>query len=63
MQGFTIRDFEDDFPQAIQQLGQWLKEGKLTYEETVVEGFENTPQAFLDLFDGKNKGKMVVAVK
>lgn len=62
MQGFTIRDYESDFPGAIQQLGQWLKEGKLTYEETIVEGFDQTPQAFLDLFEGKNKGKMVVSI-
>lgn len=62
MQGFTIGDYGDRFPEGIQQLATWLKEGKLTYEETVIEGFENTPQAFLDLFEGKNKGKMVVKV-
>ena len=39
-----------------------LGEGKLTYKETIVEGFENTPQAFMDLFNGKNKGKMIVKV-
>ncbi|WP_373058289.1 NADP-dependent oxidoreductase [Zunongwangia sp. H14] len=62
MQGFTVRDYAEDFPDAIKQLAQWLKEGKLKYEETVVEGFEKIPQAFLDLFEGKNKGKMVVKV-
>ena len=62
MQGFTVRDFVKDFGPAINQLASWLKEGKLTYSETVVEGFDNIPQAFLDLFEGKNKGKMVVKV-
>ncbi|MGB8705524.1 MAG: NADP-dependent oxidoreductase [Gillisia sp.] len=62
MQGFTVRDFIKDFGPAINQLASWLKEGKLTYSETVVEGFDNIPQAFLDLFEGKNKGKMVVKV-
>ena len=60
MQGFVIFDYEDKHPDAIKQLAKWLKDGKLTYTETIKEGFENIPQAFLDLFDGKNKGKMVV---
>ena len=62
MQGFLIRDHAKDFGLAIRQLATWLQEGKLRYDETIVEGFENTPQAFLDLFEGKNQGKMVVKV-
>lgn len=62
MQGFTVGNYADRFPEAIQKLSGWLKEGKLNYEETIVEGFENIPQAFLDLFSGKNKGKMIVKV-
>ncbi|PTX44816.1 hypothetical protein C8P64_0798 [Christiangramia gaetbulicola] len=62
MQGFVISDFADKHPQGVQQLAKWLLEGKLTYTETVEEGFDNIPQAFLDLFEGKNKGKMVVKV-
>lgn len=60
MQGFIISNYADKFPEAMKQLSSWLAEGKLTYSETVVEGFENTPQAFLDLFEGKNEGKMIV---
>ncbi len=62
MQGFLVRDHAKEFGPATKQLAQWLTEGKLTYEETIVEGFENIPQAFLDLFEGKNKGKMVVKI-
>jgi len=62
MQGFIYNDFEAKFPEARQQLDQWLAEGKLKYTETVVEGFEQIPQAFLDLFEGRNKGKMVVRI-
>ncbi len=62
MQGFTVRDFVKDFGPAQKQLAQWMEEDKLTYMETVVEGFDNIPQAFIDLFDGKNKGKMIVVV-
>jgi len=60
MQGFVIFDLVDKHPQGIKQLTEWLLEEKLNYTETIREGFENIPQAFLDLFEGKNKGKMVV---
>ena len=62
MQGFIVGNYEDQFPGAVKQLAEWLSEGKLEYSETVMEGFDNIPQAFLDLFEGKNKGKMVVQV-
>ena len=62
MQGFIVSDFADKFPEGAKQLGQWLKEGKLFYEETVVEGFDAIPEAFIGLFTGKNKGKMIVKV-
>ncbi|WP_194851930.1 NADP-dependent oxidoreductase [Nonlabens antarcticus] len=62
MQGFIVSNYQEKFPEGIKQLGEWLKDGKLKYEETVVEGFDNIPQAFIDLFEGKNKGKMVVKV-
>mgnify|MGYP003113975403 FL=1 len=62
MQGFIVSNYSEKFPEAMKQLSTWLAEDKLTYTETTVEGFENTPQAFLDLFEGKNKGKMIVKV-
>ncbi|GAK92847.1 putative oxidoreductase YncB [Nonlabens ulvanivorans] len=62
MQGFIVRDFEENFPEGVQQLSAWLKDGELKHEETIVEGFDSIPQAFIDLFDGKNKGKMVVKI-
>ncbi|WP_338394668.1 NADP-dependent oxidoreductase [Fulvitalea axinellae] len=62
MQGFIVFDFAEHYPEALMQLATWLGEGKLTYEETVVEGFDKIPEAFLSLFSGKNKGKMLVKV-
>ena len=62
MQGFIVSNYAEKFPVAMKQLATWLGEGKLKYKETVVEGFEHTPQAFLDMMDGKNKGKMIVKV-
>ena len=62
MSGFIVSDFSEKFPAAIKQLANWLKEGKLTYAETIVNGFDNIPQAFIELFDGKNTGKMIVKI-
>lgn len=62
MQGFIVSNYVEKFPEAMKQLAIWLSEGKLTYSETIVKGFDNIPGAFIDLFDGKNKGKMVVEI-
>jgi len=62
MRGFIITDYFARFPEGIKQLGQWLAEGKLKYAESVVEGFENTPNAFIGLFTGENLGKQIVKV-
>lgn len=62
MQGFTVGNYADEFQVAATDLGKWLQEGKLKYEETIVEGFENTPEAFLGLFKGSNLGKQIVKV-
>ncbi|MTI30583.1 NADP-dependent oxidoreductase [Xanthovirga aplysinae] len=63
MKGFIVWDYADRVQEGIQHLAKWLGEGKLKYRETVMEGFDNIPQAFLDLFTGKNLGKMVVKVE
>jgi len=60
MKGYIISDFSDKFSAATAQLTSWLSDNKISFAETIVEGFENTPQAFIDLFEGKNKGKMIV---
>jgi NADPH-dependent curcumin reductase CurA len=62
MQGFIVSDFADKFPVAKKQLFDWLRDGKLTYHETIIKGFEQIPQAFLGLFEGNNEGKMIVKV-
>ncbi|WP_421384892.1 NADP-dependent oxidoreductase [Bacillus salacetis] len=62
MKGFVVNDYADRFKEGASQLGKWLAEGKLTYEETITEGFENVPEAFLGLFNGNNLGKQLVKV-
>ncbi len=60
MQGFIIGDYKNRFGEGIRQLSAWVKEGKLTFTETRIQGFEQLPLAMLGLFQGKNTGKMVV---
>lgn len=40
----------------------WIKNDKIKYRETVTQGFENIPKAFIGLFDGANKGKSFVQI-
>lgn len=62
MQGFIVSDYRSQFREASAQLISWVKEGKLTYKETVIEGLENAPNAFIGLFKGVNIGKQLVKV-
>jgi NADPH-dependent curcumin reductase CurA len=62
MKGFIVSNYAARFAEGGKQLAQWLTEGKLKYFETFVEGFENAPRAFLDLFAGTNLGKQLVKV-
>ncbi len=62
-EGFIITQFLDRFAEGIAQMAQWIKEGKIKYRETVIEGFENMPRAFIGLLQGDNTGKMVVAIR
>ena len=62
IRGFLIADFAARFPEGLAQLAAWLKQGKLTYAETIVEGFHRLPEAFIGLFEGQNEGKMIVKV-
>ena len=62
MKGFIISDYASRFAEGLTQLSRWVAEGQLKYAETIVEGFENTPKAFIGLFSGENLGKQIVKV-
>jgi NADPH-dependent curcumin reductase CurA len=62
MQGFIVSDYAARFGEGIKALAGWVKEDKISYEETVTEGFQNIPNAFLGLFRGENTGKQLVKV-
>jgi NADPH-dependent curcumin reductase CurA len=62
MKGFIITQYANRFAEGVTQLAQWFMSGKLKHAETIVEGFENTPQAFIGLFSGENLGKQIVKI-
>ena len=60
MQGFIVSDHIELYPEFIEQMSKWISEGKLKWRETIIEGIENAPTAFIGLFKGDNIGKMLV---
>jgi len=60
LKGFIVFDFQSRMGEFYRDMGQWLASGAVKSRETVVEGLEQTPQAFLGLFSGANTGKMLV---
>jgi NADPH:quinone reductase len=62
-EGFIVTQFAERYPEGIAQMAEWLKEGKLKYRETVIEGFENMPRALIGVLSGENTGKMIVAIR
>jgi NADPH-dependent curcumin reductase CurA len=62
VEGFIVLDYFERFPEAFNDLGKWLAEGKLQYRVDIVEGLENAPRAINRLFDGSNRGKLIVKV-
>jgi len=62
VEGFLVGDYQDRWGHALERLGGFIQRGALRYEETVTEGLENAPDAFLGLFEGENIGKQLVRV-
>jgi NADPH-dependent curcumin reductase CurA len=60
LRGFIVTDHAKRFPDFLREVGGWLREGRLKYPETVVEGIDSAPGAFIGLLRGENLGKMVV---
>ncbi len=60
MKGFIYTDYLPEMGDFYRDMGGWVASGQVKARETVREGIEATPQAFLDLFTGGNMGKMLV---
>jgi hypothetical protein len=62
LQGFLVFDHIDRRIQFYSDMGRWILEGRIKWKETIIEGIENAPNAFIGLFKGENFGKMLVRV-
>lgn len=60
MEGFQSYLFYDRISEAFENNLKWIQQGKLRYNETITEGFENMPKAFIEMLEGKNIGKAIV---
>jgi NADPH-dependent curcumin reductase CurA len=60
LRGFGVNDHLDRMPAFRADLKRWLAEGRISWRETIVDGIENAPRAFIGLFRGQNLGKMLV---
>lgn len=62
MEGFMVYRWYDRWNEGISYMANLIQEEKLKIKETVVDGFEKMPEAFIGLFNGSNTGKMVVKI-
>jgi NADPH-dependent curcumin reductase CurA len=60
LEGFIVSNHYDLYPQFAKDMGAWIKAGQITWKETVEDGVERAPDAFIKLFSGENMGKMLV---
>ena len=60
IQGFIVSERMDLWPPALKELGTLVATGKLKYRETLAQGIESAPEAFLGLLKGRNFGKQLV---
>jgi NADPH-dependent curcumin reductase CurA len=60
IEGFIVSEHMEVWPEAMAELGKLVAEGKLKYRETIAEGIESAPSAFLGMLKGKNFGKQLV---
>ncbi|CAN6339996.1 unnamed protein product [Urochloa humidicola] len=62
MEGFMVFDYFNQYYKFEEEMAGYLKEGKITYVEDIVEGLEKGPAALIGLFTGRNVGKQLVAI-
>ncbi len=62
IQGFIVSEHLDLWPQALAELAGHVAAGRIRYRETIAEGLENAPRAFIGMLKGENLGKQLVKV-
>jgi len=60
MEGFLVFDYESRTHEAVPQLAQWVREGRLRYREDILAGLDKAPDAIAGLYRGENLGKRLI---
>jgi NADPH-dependent curcumin reductase len=62
IRGFIQREFSAQRPDFYREMAQWIAEGRVKYQEDIVDGLESAPEAFIGMLEGRNFGKLIVQV-
>lgn len=62
MEGFVVYRWADRWMEGIEQMLQWLREGRLNYKQTIHEDFETLPQVLVSIMKSKNMAKCIVKI-
>ncbi|MCM2369666.1 NADP-dependent oxidoreductase [Aporhodopirellula aestuarii] len=62
MQGFIVRDHMEDYQEFMRDVSTLIRSERVVWEETITDGLENAPNAFIGLFEGENLGKSLVRI-
>ena len=60
LQGFIVSDFAEEAEDFYRDFKLWRSEGRIKWQESILQGIERAPEAFIGLFNGSNQGKMLV---
>jgi NADPH-dependent curcumin reductase CurA len=62
MRGFMVRDHRDRYDDFVRDVSAWLRDGRISYRETIADGLDTAPDAFIGMLGGANTGKMLVRI-
>ena len=62
MHGFLVMDYVPRFAEGAAQIARWIGEGRVRIDEDIVDGIENAYSAFMGLFSGSNRGKLILRI-
>jgi NADPH-dependent curcumin reductase CurA len=62
MQGILVFDFRARYPEAIEELTRWVRNGSIRYREEIVDGLEQAPGSIASLYRGENLGKRLIRI-
>jgi NADPH-dependent curcumin reductase CurA len=63
MQGFIVFDYPHRYEEAVRRLADWVRAGKLRYQEDILDGIEHAPGAIAGLYRGENLGKRLIRLR